>query len=367
MLSPLMRICKEHWAGICLLIIILIGLSLRLYHLSFQNYFPEELMHTGIIRFPWYTAFTQIGSEQAPLYYVFAKIGVTTLNGLSLVSLRFPAAIFGTLCIPAIYLLGTEFSGKLTGILSALVIALSDRAVFYSQYGRPYSLLMLFFIITAYCFVKIQRPGNRNQWLLLFTIASVLCLWSHYYSIVPLSVVWVIVVWQNYKKIAPYLIVVSLSSILFILYLRSLIGNYLTYPFSSIHPQSIFNVTLVDMLVRVPYECWGYLGTLLIPLFVFYLLQRKETVTEYFGLVVIVTYLSLLIGTFISNPGARYAIMITPVVIVPAMTLVSEFIRNRRDTLQKIILVTGVAYVIFVVNLFSLISWYTTAYHFVFL
>ena len=362
-----MSAIKKYWAEITLLAITLMGLALRLYHLDFQNYFAEELMHTGIIQFPWYAAFTQIGSEQAPLYYVFAKISVTAFNGLSLVSLRLPAVIFGTLCIVAIYFLGKEFGGNLTGLLSALVIALSDRAIFYSQYGRPYSLVMLLFIVTAYCFVKIQKKENLNQWLILFTLFSVLCLWSHYYSILPLSVLWLIVIWQNQKKVIPYLIVIAVSSVLFILYLGTLAWEYLTYSVSGLHTQSVFNVTWIDMLVRVPYECWGDIGIILIPLFIFYLSRKKNPVVDYFGLAIAITYLSLMLGTLISNPGARYAVMVAPLLIVPAMVPVSQFIQSRDETLQKILLFTAVAYTVFAVNIFPLISWYTTAYHFVFL
>jgi uncharacterized membrane protein len=357
----------KYWAEIFLLAIILVGLILRLYHLNFQECFAEELLHLDMIQGTWCTPFTQIGSEQAPLYYLFTKVSATILNGLTLVSLRLPAAIFGTLCIPAIYVLGKEFHGKVTGLLAAMVIALSERQVFYSQYGRPYTLAILFFIFAAYCFIRLQKNKGSDRWLLLFTITSVLCLWSHYYSIIPLSVFWLVITCQNKKKVIPYLVVIAGSSIMFIIYIWVVIQEYLTLPISSIHPQSVFNFTWIDMLIRVPYECWGYLGILLIPLFIICLLRRRDRVTDYLGLAVVITYSSLVIGTFISNAGARYAVMIAPLIIVPAMVPISEFIQNRRDRLQKIVLFGGIVYIILVMNLCLLIAWYTTAYHFVFI
>ena len=362
-----MAIIRKYWAEIALSAITIIGLALRLYHLDFQKYFPEELLHIGIIQSPGYLSTIQFGSEQAPLYYFFAKISVVVMHGLSPLSLRLPAALFGTLCILAIYFLGKEFGGSLVGILSAAIIALSDRAIFYSQYGRPYSLTMLVFIIATYCFVKIQREEPFRKWMALFVITSGVCLWSHYYSIIPLSILWSIIIWQNRQKVVSYLIVLILAAIPFILYISGIINEYLSLPISTIHIQSIFEVTWVDMLFRVPYECWGYLTIILIPLFILYLIKRKDPITCYFGLVVIITYLSLVIITFISNAGARYAVLIAPLIIVPAMMPISELIKCRTGIIQKIALFSGVVYIILITNLPPLIAWYTTTYHFVFL
>ena len=367
----MMQTIKKYWAGLSLLAITLAGLSLRFYHLNYQGCFSEELFTIDTIRLSYWNvvldAFIKPQSGEPPFYFIAAKISADLLGGASLLSIRLPAAILGTLCIPAIYALGREYYNELAGLFAALMIALSERMVFYSQYGRPYTMIFLFFIFAAYCFIRIQKKSPFAQWMVLFVLATGLCLWSHFYSAVPLSVFWVILIWQNRKAVVPYLAMGILPALAFGLYMERVAGEYFTKPVSVIYPASVFNVTWIDNLFRVPYECWGYLAVPLIPAFLYYVWTRKDRIAQWFGLAAGITFLSMLVLTVLFNPSARYAVLIAPLVIVPVAVLVTECIESRKKSSQRFVLSAGVIYVIIMANLFPLIALYTTTYRFVFL
>jgi uncharacterized membrane protein len=362
---------RKYWAELSLLAIIVVGLSLRLYHLNYQGYFSEELFTTDAIRMPYWglilDPFINPQTGEPPLYFLAAKISANLLGGISLLSIRLPAAVLGALCIPAIFALGREYCNELTGLFAALTIALSERMVFYSQYGRPYTMVFLFFVFATYCFVRIQKKDPFARWMILFILATGLCLWTHYYSAVPLSVFWAILVWQNKKSIVPYLAMGVIPALAFGLYIRGVIWEYLTYPLSVIYPASVFNITWIDNLFRVPYECWGYLAIPLILVFLYYIRSRGDRIAQWFGLSAGITFLSMLVLTAIFDPSARYAVLIAPLIIVPAMAIVTEFVSYGKEPFHRFALSAGAVYVIITANLFPLIALYTTTYHFVFL
>jgi uncharacterized membrane protein len=369
--TKLIDFLKAHWVVICLAVITVIGFVLRIYHLGFQNYFSEEIFTIKMINNSYSRIlsdpFLLEGFEQPPLYYILVKISSDLMGGLSLESIRSPSAIFGALCIPAIYALGKKYHSKLTGLIAALIYAISERMIFYSQYSRPYTMVFLFFIITAYCFINLQRKESFHKWMILFTISTILCLCSHYYSIVPLSIFWCILIWQYREKFIPFLAIAAITSIPILLYIKSLILTYSLHPISEIYIKSQYDLTWIDNLTVMPYECFGYLGILLIPACIYYFFTKKDKLTFYFLLVSGITYLSLLVSTFFFNPSARYIVLITPLIIVAAVAPLSTFILSCHEFKQRTALIIGVIYLVIITNIFSLIAWYTTAFHFVFI
>jgi uncharacterized membrane protein len=94
----------------------------------------------------------------------------TYLFGNSEFSLRFPSALFGTLCVPAIYLLGKQTFGGKAGFTAALLLAFSPFGIEYSQEARQYPLLVLAAILATYYFLKAverRRAGPFFMYALL--------------------------------------------------------------------------------------------------------------------------------------------------------------------------------------------------------
>lgn len=128
--------------------------------------------------------------------------------GASDIMLRLPAALFGTLAVPVIYLLGKELLGSWAhGVLAALLNATSAYAVEYSQQVRFYSLFLLAsclaFLAFAGCMREKRSPGRL--WVLLVG-ADLLCMASHALGFVVVLVQLAYVAGGRGRRIAAVLI-----------------------------------------------------------------------------------------------------------------------------------------------------------------
>ncbi|MDD5370736.1 MAG: glycosyltransferase family 39 protein, partial [Anaerolineaceae bacterium] len=106
-----------------------------------------------------------------------------TLSGL------LAASVFlGTLCIPAIYLLGRELFGYKTGLLAAFLLAVSYTDI---QFSRSVSIedASLGLIVMAYTLIKALRSG-KSVWYSLAGFFLGVCLFAYYpIRIAPLLVI----------------------------------------------------------------------------------------------------------------------------------------------------------------------------------
>jgi mannosyltransferase len=97
--------------------------------------------------------------------------------------IRFLSALCGTLSIPVTYLLGQEFHSRDVGILAAAILAVSPYHISCSQYGAPYSMMLLITLISIIFFVQLIRTSNSAAGA-YFGLFSGLSFWVTYYSII---------------------------------------------------------------------------------------------------------------------------------------------------------------------------------------
>ena len=122
--------------------ITLLGGALRLFHLGAQPLWTDEA-------FSWRWAHLTLGElwgshaileTNPPLYYTLQKLLLPL--GESEGALRLLAAIFGTLTVPLVFLLGRLVGGTVAGLVAAALLATSPIHIAYSQEARGYTLLM---------------------------------------------------------------------------------------------------------------------------------------------------------------------------------------------------------------------------------
>ena len=87
--------------------------------------------------------------QHPPLYYTLLHLWMTF--GDSAAHVRTLSALFGTLTIPVIYLLGRRLSGRGAGLIAALILALSPFHVRFAQETRMYTLLTLNVSLAMLC------------------------------------------------------------------------------------------------------------------------------------------------------------------------------------------------------------------------
>lgn len=193
-----------------LLLFIFIAFTLRLTLLGYQSLWYDEgvtwllaqMSPAGLAR--WTAA-----DIQPPLYYGLLWLA-TRLFGSSEWALRFPSAIFGTLLIPAIYILARRlFSQRLPALLAAFITTVSPVMVYYSQEARMYTLLVFEAALLAYILLKLlPGPAQPKQalWLLpqpivlIYALTATAALYTHYFAAFLLLahvIYFMFVLWQS--------------------------------------------------------------------------------------------------------------------------------------------------------------------------
>ena len=161
---------------------IVLGSILRIWQFWYQCVWIEEQYTLKLASLPVIQIIQQsITSDfNSPLYYLIVKIGVV-LQMAPVLSLRIPALIFGILLIPAMYLLGRTYQNELTGVFCSGLTSILYPFVYYSQYGRSYSIAMLGFALLLTAWLVARRGGNSFP----FWVGVGLIGWTHLFMLIP--------------------------------------------------------------------------------------------------------------------------------------------------------------------------------------
>jgi mannosyltransferase len=143
--------------------IMLLALALRLYDLTGESLWLDEGGSLRIAALP----LTEIPAGSAaswhpPLYFFILHYWMA-LFGNSEWAVRLPAALFGLGAVPLIYLLGRRLYDRPTGLVAALLLALSVVNVQYSQEVRGYSLAVVLTLLSFYFLLRLGegRPSLK--------------------------------------------------------------------------------------------------------------------------------------------------------------------------------------------------------------
>ncbi len=164
-----------------LLFLILAALFLRLYYIDQQCLWSDECASLGGARRASIIDVLFHSSRfHPPLYYFFLHFWSEL--GLDEFTLRLPSAVFGTLLVPVLYLLGRELGDEKTGLVAAFMGTFNPFLVWYSQEVRMYALFLLFAGLNILFFLYILHKNNRLYWL-FFIVTLVSCLLTHFSAV----------------------------------------------------------------------------------------------------------------------------------------------------------------------------------------
>jgi hypothetical protein len=142
----------------------------------------------------------------------------TKLFGTSLLAVRFPFILAGTLSIWVIFEIGLTWFNRTTGFIAAVFIAFLGYTILYSEIARPYSFGLLFSSLTLLYWSKVfiaKEISWRN--FLLLGLWVLLSMYTHYYSFLVSGLIFATgLFFLNKKTILKYL---SASALFVILYL----------------------------------------------------------------------------------------------------------------------------------------------------
>ena len=149
-----------------------------------------------------------------PLFYIlawgFGQLG----DALSL--LRVPSLVLGTAVVPVTYALGKRLAGTGTGLLAALLVAISPFAIFYGTEARAYASATFFAAVAALALLNALDRGTRSWWWVVYGLSALAALYTHYTSIwlVAGTAVWAI--WTHRSLARRVVLVLALVALAYL-------------------------------------------------------------------------------------------------------------------------------------------------------
>jgi uncharacterized membrane protein len=162
--------------------ILILGLGLRLYHLNHQSVWYDEIFSISVSCRPVREMGHYLVKDfvQPPLYYYILHFWFKLL-GFGTSQSRLLSVVFGTLAIVASYRLANYLLGRRAAGIAALLLAVSQLGVMYSQEARPYAQLLFLLPCCAYLFLVALRTGRAGHWW-AFVGSATLVVYTHYYG-----------------------------------------------------------------------------------------------------------------------------------------------------------------------------------------
>lgn len=352
-----MRFLRNNWPVIALAAITLLGFLLRLHNLDWQCLKVDELvtrwaaMQTTESIITWSLSV----DYNPPLYYLLAHWSSLIFGEVTRFSLRFPALICGTLAITAAYFIGKEIKGNTLGLLLASLISFMFPFYYYSQDARAYPLVILCFICLSYFWIKLYKGSLTLESIAGFSIFAALCLWSHYYSAAPIIILGFFLL-RKYKSNLLFVIIPT------VLFVSPMIWLFDLNQFATRTDHSIFDVfwltpQWMSTLLLNELFCWSWI--LVVPLVVYALIKYKSGLNRILAFTGIITALLLIPIAQITATLPRYAILVSPLLLLVAMYPVSDIIDNQKSISKKIAIFSLVIFIFFLFNYQSIVMWNT--------
>ena len=184
-----------------LLGLILLAFAIRIHRLDFQSLWRDEV---DAIRFAQRglselaANFLEIG-QNGPLYFLLLHYWIR-LAGTSEFAVRFFSLAFGVLIIPLIHTFGRQLLGTRTGLLAALLVALSPYHIWYSQEAKMYSLVAFLALLSLYLFLLALRKDRPFLWASYVLVTS-LSLYIHIFCVLMILVecLWFVLLWRAHR------------------------------------------------------------------------------------------------------------------------------------------------------------------------
>jgi len=123
--------------------------------------------------------------KMQPIYFLLQHL-FWPLVKRSAFMLRFLPSVFGLLGVVLVYKLGEALFGREAGLVGALLTALLPLHVQYAQIARPYTLLALLSLASAYFLVRCLETDRPAHWG-AFALTATLNFYTHYSSLFVLA------------------------------------------------------------------------------------------------------------------------------------------------------------------------------------
>ena len=186
----------------------------------------DEVTSLGYAHANWETFWTAlIHDTNMSLYYLLLRAW-TNLGTNEFVTRAF-SIIPAVATVLLVYVFGTRFYSRGTGILAALLLTVNAFYIEYAQDARSYSLALCLVTLSCYLFISYVEHPSGKTWIGYVT-ASVLAVYSHFFAVFVLVAQWTSLLRARHHSLPWRGIITGAVSVTF-LSLPLAIVTYLTH------------------------------------------------------------------------------------------------------------------------------------------
>ena len=353
-----MTLLQKYWAELSVTLLTITAFLAHLYNISFQCLQIDEQYTAMVVTnhtLPYVIKYAITQDCNPPLYYMAAWFSSQIFHEVSPLSLRLPAIIFCAILVPVYYFVGKELHSKLAGILTVAATICMFPYWYYAQDARAYTLVMLLFGCFIYYYIKLYR-GDKTRWVIFAgSLFAALCLYAHYYSIVPILILLGILMIKDRAIGLIEFIQMAILTVPLIWSLQWIQQR----PLSSF---GIYAFTPTQLLLYTPYELLGLSIIILIPLIIYSYFRSKEPMIKSLLIASALSWLSTIPLGQLTLIAPRYILLLSPLLVLCAMIPVAEFIEKRKTVAQEIIIAGGLLFFILALNCTAIVTWLTFSY-----
>jgi 4-amino-4-deoxy-L-arabinose transferase-like glycosyltransferase len=149
--------------------------------LGAENYWIDEMDALLVGRGGVLSIVGSIKLDRPPLFIMALHFWMD-LFGTSEAATRSLSAIAGIAALPAMYAVGRELFNARVGLVSTLVLAVSQFQIYQAQSIRYYSFLLLFSLLSYLCFARAMRTG-KPLYFALYAVSNVCLFYTHFFGV----------------------------------------------------------------------------------------------------------------------------------------------------------------------------------------
>lgn len=172
---------------------LLLAAITRFWRLDYHSFWFDEavsLMWTRTApQYMWDVTLQLVKDKHPPVYYLLLRYWRELLKVVGLgnddVALRTLGALLGVLTVAGILLLASRLSGRATGLVAGVLVALSPVLVWYSQEARMFQPATTALVWAAYALLRAWQSPRwlpRLGWWAALGVALLLSLYSYLFS-----------------------------------------------------------------------------------------------------------------------------------------------------------------------------------------
>ena len=195
-----------------MLLLLLITLALRLYHLDFQSLWRDEVdaLRFATRALPDLLSMFRRPGENGPLFFLALRPWLAVV-GRTEFAMRFPSVLAGVAAIPITFMIARRLGDRRVAWLAALFLTTAPYAVWYSMEAKMYALLTVWVPLTLWLTLEARRHGGWWRWIGLY-VTTGLGLYLHLLAalVIPVQLAWLFLARQRRARLAAALYAAAL-------------------------------------------------------------------------------------------------------------------------------------------------------------